>query len=326
MSFRVPIEDEASVSVVRQQTRALGHAHGVPVDLVERAALIGSELGHNHLRHARLGEIEVRVLARGAALGLEVRASDTGQGLRDPLQAFRGELRTEGAGLGVGLAGVRRLATELDVDARRGEGLRLTARVWPEGVPRGPQIALFGRPHPDERTSGDDGAWVRTDDRIVLIVADGLGHGPEARAASSIACRCCVAHAALDPGEALLACDSALKGTRGSAVAFAALDLHTDAVTVAIAGNVRAGLFGPTGSQRFPYTPRVLGRSESRSLRTTTFPRAGRSLVLFTDGLPEKTDPGADRALLAGWPLPLAWTLLDGWATARDDALVAVLR
>jgi anti-sigma regulatory factor (Ser/Thr protein kinase) len=326
MSFRVPIEDEASVSVVRQQTRALGRDRGVPVDLVERAALIASELGHNHLRHARLGEIEVRTVARGPALGLEVHASDTGAGLRDPLQAFRGALRMEGAGLGVGLAGVRRLATELDVDGRRGEGLRLTARIWPDDVARAPQIAMFGRPHPDERTSGDDAAWVRTDDRIVLIVADGLGHGPEARAASSIACRCCVAHAALEPGDALLACDGALKGTRGSAVGFAALDLRTDAVTVAIAGNVRAGLFGPTASQRFPYTPRVLGRSESRRIRTTTFPREGRSLVLFTDGLPEKTDPSEDRALLVGWPMPLAWTLLDGSATARDDAMVAVLR
>lgn len=326
MSRIILTEDEASISLARQHVRELGRSLGLSTELIEQAAVIASELGYNHLHHARLGELEIRAVHRPTGRGLEIAACDGGPGLRDPLSAFRGELRLDGSGLGVGLAGVRRLASELDVATRLNEGTRIIARVLPSTAANHPSVAVVGRPFPGEPRSGDDAAWVRTDDRLVLILADGLGHGPEARHAASLACRCCVEHAALEPHEALATCDATLKGTRGSAVAVAALDLRTDEVTVAIVGNIRAGLYGASGGKRFPYTPRVLGRSQSHTIRATSLPRAARSLVLFTDGISDRIDPSTDRPGVLGWPLPLAARLVDRYGSDRDDVTVIAAR
>lgn len=330
MSRPIPIEDTASVAVVRQEIRALSARYGVHTEIAERAALVASELGNNQLRHARLGEIRLDLVERGAHRGLEIIAVDGGSGLADPIRAFRGELRSTSesleSGLGVGLAGVRRQASEIDVQSRSLEGVKIHARILPRDCPTEPSYALVGIPHPDEHISGDDAAIVRLDHRIVLILADGLGHGPEARQASEIACRCCIRHAALPPAEALRECDRSLRGSRGSAVAMVSLDLRTDQVSTSITGNVRVGLYGPQSSQRFPYTPSVLGRGLLRSPRVTTVPRQGRTLLLFTDGLSDRADPTLDRAGLSGWPLPLAWRLLERNANNRDDATVLALR
>lgn len=326
MTRRVPIEDTASVLVARQAARELAASLELPVEAQERAALVVSELGHNQLRHARLGEVEIRPVRRGDHDGLHLIATDTGDGLADPIQAFRGTLRLTGEGLGVGLAAVRRASTSVDVHTRRGEGLVVEAHVFAQGTRVGLQYAVVGHPHPDEPRSGDDAIVLRTADRVVAVLADGLGHGPEARRAATLACQCCRDHADWAVDRMLSACDAALRGTRGSAVAAAAIDLRTDTVSVSIAGNVRVGLYDAEQGQRFAYTPCVLGRGQGRTLRTMSLPRHGRTLILFTDGLPERTDPTVERPAIAGWPLSLASRLLDRFDQGRDDATVIALR
>ncbi|TVQ92209.1 MAG: hypothetical protein EA397_07570 [Deltaproteobacteria bacterium] len=326
MSQVIAMDDGASVALARRAVRLLGDRHQVAEHEVERAAIVVSELAHNQLRHARLGEVTLAPITRGEHRGIEITAVDAGDGLADPVEAFAGVPKAEGPGLGIGLAGVRRLATELDVESRTLEGVRIRARILPEHTRAGPSVVLFGRPHPEESLSGDDAAIVRTETHLTLILADGLGHGPEARKAATIACRCCTQHADLRPDQALRECDLSLRGSRGSAVAVVSVNLQTDAVSASIAGNVRVGLYGPDGGQRVPYTPSVLGRGRGRPPQLSTFPRRGRTLVLFTDGLPDRTDPSLDRAGLLGWPLGLAWRLLDRHHNGRDDATVLAMR
>jgi hypothetical protein len=198
--------------------------------------------------------------------------------------------------------------------------------MLPDGAPGQPQHAILARPHPEEFRSGDDAVVLYLDGAIIAAVADGLGHGSAARRASEAAVQAVCSHAELSPEEMMIAVGPALHRTRGTAMAIARLDLVRDEFTVAIAGNVRAGLYGPEGGRRFPYTPKVLGRDGGRSVRSVTLPRQGRTLVMFTDGLPDRTDPSADRGAVVGWPLPLASRLLQEHARASDDALVLVLR
>lgn len=321
----LPIDDEASVSDARRRVRDQGRAIGLTMPRVEEAAIVVSELAHNQLRYGRLGEIGVRTFERGGHPGLEILATDSGSGLADPLGAFRG---TPGAGpgLGMGLAGVRRLAREVDVVTRAREGLTITARILPDEAPRRPEVSIVGRPHPDEHQSGDDALVVRTNEHIVVALADGLGHGPNARLASSRAMRCVAERADLSPIDILAECDVLLRGTRGTALAVARVDLADDTVTISVAGNIRAGLFDSDGGQRFGFAPRVLGTGRGRRLREETVARRGRALVLFSDGLPERTDPSLDQAGVRGWPHALAARLLARHARDTDDATVLALR
>jgi anti-sigma regulatory factor (Ser/Thr protein kinase) len=326
MTVITPIEDEASVSLARQRLRAQCAAHEIDPERIERAAIVVSELAHNQLRYARLGEILVDVHGRGDLGWVEVRAADAGPGFQDAVAAFRGVPRDGSGGLGIGLAGVRRLASEVDVETRYQGGVHLRARFLPPSTPSGPTYAIVGRPHPDERVSGDEGLVIREKNTIIAVLADGLGHGPEAMRAAHKACQAASEASGRTPAERLASCEAALRDTRGAAVAVAQLDLLTDEVSVAIAGNVRVGIYRQDSAQRFPYTPRVLGRGSRGSFQTTTLPRRGGILLLCTDGVSEREDPLTDRLGLVSWPLPLAWRLVMERNPARDDTMAIAIR
>lgn len=312
-----PIDDAASISVMRQQVRSLGE--GLPDELIERAALVVSELGHNQLRYARLGEMS---LTRVGDDGLDIVAMDSGPGLGDPAMAFSGGGPTLG-GLGVGLAGVRRAANGLDVISRADEGLWITARVRSKGLRGGREFVLLGRPHPDEHKSGDDAGVVRVGSGAVAVVADGLGHGPLARIAARAAVRTVLSDPKADPVTLLERCDRELRGTRGAAVGIARVD--RDEITVAIGGNIRGLLVGPDQSDRLLSVPRILGsRVVGRRFREMRRPFVGATLLLASDGVSERGLPRSHPA--QGWPLSLAAHLMHRHGRANDDVTVLALR
>ena len=131
---------------------------------------------------ARLGEMAIRRIERGGVPGIEVLAQDRGKGIVDPTVALAGgDARAEpGAGLGIGLGGVYRLADEVDFDVRQGEGTFIAARKFSEPVRR-QEVAVLARPRPGEEEGGDEALFAWQGDDLFLAVADGLGHGPAAR-------------------------------------------------------------------------------------------------------------------------------------------------
>ena len=177
------IDDQASVAVVREALRRLGTAAGLPSVRFEALIAAASELGHNQLAHGYRGWMAVRAISRDGVAGLEVIAFDGGRGITDPTAALRGEGRATGS-LGVGLSAAYRLSDEIDFDVRLGEGTYAAARKFATPLPR-TEVAIFGRPIAGERESGDDAAFVRTDGALLVGMADGLGHGSEAREASA---------------------------------------------------------------------------------------------------------------------------------------------
>lgn len=310
--MRIDTRDEASVAAARVQVRALADTLGMPVVEAEATALITSELGHNQLRHARRGWIEIRPWGDD---GIEVVASDAGAGIADVAGAFSPRAPT--TSLGAGLGTVRRLASELDVHIQQGEGCAFAARVRPGGR-RGREVFGLGRPHPEERVSGDVLAWHRAGDRLVVALVDGLGHGPLAREAADAAVDGLHAEEALDAS--LRRIHDRITGTRGASLAIARI--HADVADIVVVGNVRVGAFGPSGVRRASQTPGTLGlRGGARTVHPDTL-RLGPQdrLLLWTDGLRDQLT--VDRVLPS---FQLAPHLLAQWGRDTDDATIVVV-
>ncbi len=324
----VPIFDPASVAVAREAVREAGARVGLERDAFERLATAASELAHNQLRHAVGGRVGVREVRRGAVCGLEVIAADRGPGLADARSALEGGASSAG-GLGQGLAGVHRLADELDVDARLGEGLCVRARVFAGPVPWRSDVAVLGRPYPGEAVSGDDAAFCRTDGALLVAVADGLGHGPPAHEASARAMQAVLADPGRDPEGVVRACDAALVGTRGAVMGVARVDFAAEALEATIVGDVMVHRYRPREALRFTATRGMLGAADlrRRAPRVERMPREpGEVLVLATDGLRTRLDLSSDLALLRQHPLFVAHALLERYGRPDDDALVLVAR
>lgn len=185
-------------------------------------------------------------------------------------------------------------------------------------------------PYGGAEYSGDAWAWVRAGDRVTLMLADGLGHGPEAARASSAAVTALYRWAGLSPAESLRRLHDALQGTRGAAVALAQLDLTAGRLRFAGIGNVGARLRTDGTWRPLLSRPGIVGVHRPGTLREEEAAWVGDPvLILHTDGLPSRWTPPSDPGLHAADPaVTAAVAIRDASSPARpvrDDTAVAVL-
>jgi hypothetical protein len=140
------------------------------------------------------------------------------------------------------------------------------------------------RPARGEHVCGDAWRAIEHDGRLLVAVADGLGHGALAREAALEFCALAEARAS-EPLEALLSsAGGALCSNRGAAVALLELDFKRGTVSFCGLGNVSVLAFG--GSKLSAVSmPGILGRRVTR-LRTFAAALAPtHSFLMFTDGI-----------------------------------------
>jgi anti-sigma regulatory factor (Ser/Thr protein kinase) len=320
---RFETRDEASISLVCEAIRRLAGDVGIELQRAEALVAAASELGHNQLAHGRRGWMAVSPIDRTGVAGLEVVACDEGGGIPDPTVALRGEPRASGS-LGVGLSAAYRLGDEMDFDVRLGEGTWIAIRKFAAPVPRS-EVGIFGRPIAGESASGDDAAFKRTSSSLLVAMADGLGHGPEAREASARAMGV-VRTGGGEPGALLSACHTALQGTRGAVMAAALFDRQTRQLTHAAAGNITSHVYRPRAGHRFGAVSQVVGaRGPALRIRVESEPLDPRPLlVMFSDGVSARADVSGDLELLRQPPIVVAHQLIVRHGRNNDDALVLV--
>ena len=239
----VPVHDSTRVRDARVAARGAAALAGLDEPRTAAAALVATELATNLLKHAGGGQLLVEAVAPPAghpgALVVQIAALDHGPGLADGPAALMDGFSTAGS-LGAGLGTCRRLADDFGLYGTPGRGTVALARIGreatsgstgPRGAPGTPGAAVaraggINVPYAGAEYSGDAWTWVRADDRLTLMLADGLGHGPEASRASTAAVDELRRVAHLPPAEILRRLDGALRATRGAAVAVAQLDVR----------------------------------------------------------------------------------------------------
>ncbi|HEY3565673.1 MAG TPA: anti-sigma regulatory factor [Casimicrobiaceae bacterium] len=127
--LRLPIR--ASEDVVRMRQVVRERAVALGFGLVDQTKLVtaASELARNALIHGGGGEAEVTALRVGERSGLRLEFIDRGPGIPDIQQAMQDGFTT-GSGLGLGLGGARRLASEFRIASTPGQGTRVTIVRW----------------------------------------------------------------------------------------------------------------------------------------------------------------------------------------------------
>jgi len=125
----VLIKADNDIVVARQQGRALASQVGFSPGEATLIATAISELSRNIVLYATQGEITVAAVANGVRRGVVVVARDKGPGISDVRRAIAGGYSTSG-GLGLGLAGVRRLMDEFEIVSDVGIGTTVTAKKW----------------------------------------------------------------------------------------------------------------------------------------------------------------------------------------------------
>ncbi|MDQ0579025.1 ATP-binding SpoIIE family protein phosphatase [Streptomyces rishiriensis] len=351
----VPVHDSTRVRDARVAAEQAAALAGLDGSRTADAALVATELATNLLKHARGGQLLVEAVVppsgRAGGLLVQVTTIDHGPGMSDVPAALGDGFSTAGS-LGAGLGTCRRLADDFGLHSVPGRGTVALARIGGPartrgrreqssaragaGAPDGASAPFAARvggvniPFRGAACSGDAWTCVREGDRLTLMLADGLGHGPEAARASTTAVHEVRRSPHLPPAALLRRLDDALRGTRGAAVAVAQLDLRTGRLLFAGVGNVGARLREGDSWRHLLSRPGIVGAH-----RPTTLPESeavwapDRLLVLHSDGLPSRWAPPADPRLLSCDPaVTAAVTVRDAGSSARpvrDDTAVAVL-
>ncbi|WP_328656063.1 ATP-binding SpoIIE family protein phosphatase [Streptomyces sp. NBC_00334] len=340
----VPVHDSTRVRDARVAAEHAAALAGLDERRTSTAALVATELATNLLKHAGGGRVLIDVVApavlntgREGSSQVQVTTIDHGPGIADVSAALRDGFTTTGS-LGAGLGTCARLADDFDLHSVPGRGTVVVARLGAvpdaRAAESGPATRLragaVNLPFGGADYSGDAWAWVRDGDLVTLMLADGLGHGPEAARASSAAVDALRASAGLRPAEAVRRLDRALSGTRGAAVAVAQVDTRAGVLRFTGVGNIGARLCEGGTWRHLVSRPGIVGTHRPSTLREEEAVWADdRVLVLHSDGLPSRWSPTSDTCRTATDPaVTAAVTIRDASSPARpvrDDTAVAVL-
>lgn len=325
----VRIDDASAPSRARRVAARLATELGFAGTRVAEIEIAVTELGTNLCKHAREGVLFVRSVRAVEEAAVEIVAVDSGPGMTDVDEAMR-DGRSSAGTLGVGLGAVARLADACSVLSEPGVGTVVAARFHrrrgtPTELP-GEVVAGITRPIDGEEVCGDSYAVCGEDGRIRLMMCDGSGHGPLAESAARAAVRSFHEDRSGGPAEILGRIHTAMRPTRGGAVAVADLDLERRTVRFAGLGNIAASVVADGRKNGMVSVPGIAGY-QARTIKTFDYPLpANATVVLHSDGLTERWSAENRGRLFSRDPLLIAATLLRDAGVRRDDAGVLVAR
>jgi anti-sigma regulatory factor (Ser/Thr protein kinase) len=322
------IGELSEVAAARRAAAELGRRHGFDETRAGQLALIVTEAATNIVKHAGEGEILLRSVFSEERSAVEVIAIDSGPGMANIDHLMLDGTSTAGT-YGVGLGAMRRQAQEFDMYSAPGKGAVLMMRVWDSDsgpVERGWQVGAVCLPLPGEDACGD--AWGVSHRRggISVVVADGLGHGPDAARASGPAVAAGLDFARGSPAARMEDVHAELRATRGAAVAIADIDAYDGKLQFAGVGNIAASITGHSPRRHLLSHNGIVG-SNLRKLQEFEQPwDSGSLLILHSDGIGTRWDLDAYPGLAYAHCAVIAAVLYRDFTRGRDDATVVCVR
>jgi anti-sigma regulatory factor (Ser/Thr protein kinase) len=322
--FSIAVTESSQVGEARRRCVEAACELGFDAIATGRVAIVATELATNLIRHGGGGEV---VFGADTAGGLDLLALDRGPGMADPLLCLVDGQSSAGTA-GIGLGAVRRQARGFAIHSRPGRGTAVLAHLTaamppPPAVP--PPFPPWGAvciPRRGEIACGDAWAAVADERARVFLLADGLGHGPEAAAAAAEALLRFRQAPMRPPALILEAIHLALRPTRGAAVAIARIEAGR--VIFAGIGNIAGAVLADGTIKRMVSHNGTAGH-QARRIREFEYPcPPGATLVMHSDGLASSWWPLRHPELPSLHPMLAAALLYRDHARGHDDCCVLV--
>jgi anti-sigma regulatory factor (Ser/Thr protein kinase) len=328
------ISESSQAAEARRLITGLASSLGFNETEIGQVAIVITEAATNLVKHAAGGWLLVRALERANLVGLEILALDQGPGITNIGASLRDGYSTAGSP-GTGLGAIVWIAAFFDIFSQPDNGTALLTRLWAKNEKQGSRARLPAEPleigavclaKAGEDICGDSWAVQQGVGRCMIMVADGLGHGPEAAKASNAAVDLLPTNGTLTPLALIQNAHVALHSTRGAAVAVVELDLERSLVKFAGVGNIAGTIFTDDTSRHLASYNGTVGH-EMRKIQGFTYPWSTNALlVLHSDGLGTHWNLNAYPGLASRHPSLIAGVLYRDFNRGRDDVTVLVAK
>ena len=324
-----PIVEPSQVGEARRAAIGMAARAGFDETTQGRLALVATELGTNLHRHATGGRMLLASGDRSGGRYVELLSIDSGPGMSNPANCLRDGYSTAGTP-GTGLGAVQRQSDEFSLFSKAGMGTVICARVSDVPLAEPTHRYEFGSiclAAPGETECGDAWGARMQDGMACVVLADGLGHGPDAAVASRAAVRVLDETATNGRPQALIRqAHDALRGTRGAAVAVTVLNAEAGTIAFAGAGNVAGRVVNGTSDRAMLSQSGTVGiRIREPEALEYAWPDHA-ILVLFSDGLQSRWTLANAIGVLQCDPTVIAAWLVREHLRGPDDCTVVVVR
>lgn len=330
------VHEVSQVGEARRAAVQLAEALGFDDVAAGRVALVATELGNNLVRHAQKGRLLVgSVQDDDGQTVVEILSLDHGPGINN-VSACMADGYSTGGTPGSGLGAVRRLSQEFDLFSASPAGTVIMSRIGPKAGPGAApamprrdshfEVGAVALAAPGETVCGDAWAVVQDKHRAAILVADGLGHGPQAAEASKAAVSVFQNMPFGAPSQVIERMHGVMRATRGAAVMMAQLDVNDDALTYSGAGNIAGRLISGVLDKSLASQHGTVG-VQIRRLQDVGQPWPDHALLmLHSDGLTTRWDLDNAPGILQHHPTLVAAWLVRDHSRGRDDATVVILK
>jgi anti-sigma regulatory factor (Ser/Thr protein kinase) len=321
------VQDQSQIAEARRGATDVAIRQGFGEIDSGRVALVATELASNLLKHGNGGEMLVGVFGEGQDSGVELIALDKGPGIPNIAASLADGFSTAGTA-GKGLGAVVRQSQFVDIASWPGAGTAVLARLRPGQTKASgddDRIGAVSVPKPGEDVCGDSWGIFVGPDATTVLVADGLGHGPEAAEAAVEAVRLFRRFGGHRAPTLLDYIHGGLRATRGAAVSIARIEPAAAKVTFAGVGNVAGAIASGGELKRMVSMPGTAGHN-ARKIQAFDYPFTSGLIILHSDGIASSWTLDRYPNLAARHPTLIAAVLYRDLTRYRDDATVLVAK
>ncbi|MBC8052215.1 MAG: SpoIIE family protein phosphatase [Sphingobacteriaceae bacterium] len=321
-------EDRSYFSLLKKDINKKAAEAGFTSKKLGELDIIVAEMTSNLIKHAEKGELLMCISGEKDCEYLELICIDSGPGISDPERMKVDGVSTTSTS-GNGLGSIKRLSDYFEIYSILGWGTILLCRIYknPDQQLKSKKILIRSLvvAKPGETLSGDGGMFSQNSEYFKLLVADGLGHGPEAHNVIVEARKAFSLCMENDPVEIIRFLHQAIKKTRGAVGTVVVYDFKRKVWKIAGVGNIATGMMNYQSVRNLMSYNGIIGHNipnnmSSQEMSSDDF----HQIILCSDGLKSRWDtskyPGIYKYDLSF----LAAALYKDYARKTDDMSVVI--
>jgi len=323
-------DDRSYFALVKKDVHSLAAQAGFDEQKVGKIDIVVSELTSNLNKYARGGDILAAVGEDQYGAYLEIIAVDNGPGIAD-LNRVLSDGYSSTSTLGHGLGSIKRLSDVFDIFSMKDFGTIVLSRIYRAELPHIKQKRLecqgINIPKTGEQLSGDGYCFIEQKDGFRLLIADGLGHGPDAHQAVKKAAEAFQACEEESPTEMLRFIHGSIRKTRGIVGSIIRYEAPARQWRISGVGNIAVKWLSPTNTRNHIAYNGIIGYSIPGSMNDQLvsqeeFPQ----FIACSDGIRSRWDFAKFPTVMQCHGTVIATALYKEFARGTDDSSAIVCK